>query len=85
MPETPPSADRLETEPGYREIGFVQRCDSSTCGGYVHPLDVSDVVSGWTELYALKNRFETSVVSGVVLPGRLRLQGPASGAMAPVQ
>jgi hypothetical protein len=58
-------ADWLETEPGYCEMDLVHHCDNSTYGEYVHTLSVTDVLLGWTELQALKNRSETGVASGV--------------------
>jgi hypothetical protein len=54
-----------ETEPGYCELDLVHHCDNDTYGEYIHTLTVTDVVLGWTELQALKNRSEGTVASGV--------------------
>ena len=58
-------ADWSETEPGYCEMDLVHHCDNDTYGEYIHTLTVTDVVLGWTELQALKNRSERTVESGV--------------------
>jgi hypothetical protein len=58
-------ADWMETEPGYCEMDLVHHCDNSVYGEYAHTLSVTDVILGWTELHALRNRSETSVVTGV--------------------
>jgi hypothetical protein len=58
-------ADWSETEPGFCEMDLVHHCDNSTYGEYVHTLGLTDVLLGWTEVQALKNRSERTVVSGV--------------------
>lgn len=58
-------ADWSETEPGYCEMDLVHHCDNDTYGEYIHTLTVTDVVLGWTELQALKNRSERTVAGGV--------------------
>jgi hypothetical protein len=58
-------ADWSETEPGYCEMDTVHHCDNNPSGEYVHTLSVTDVLLGWTELHALKNRSENSVQGGV--------------------
>ena len=58
-------ADWSETEPGYCEMDTVHHCDNDTGGQYVHTLNVTDVLLGWTEFQALKNRSETLVSCGV--------------------
>lgn len=58
-------ADWLETEPGYCEMDLVHHCDNDTYGEYAHTLSVTDVVLGWTEIQALKNRSERTVECGV--------------------
>lgn len=58
-------ADWIETEPGYCEMDLVHHCDNSTYGEYAHTLSVTDVLFGWTELQALKNRSEKTVECGV--------------------
>jgi hypothetical protein len=58
-------SDWSETEPGYCEMDTVHHCDNNPAGEYVHTLSVTDVLLGWTELRALRNRSETSVQRGV--------------------
>ena len=58
-------ADWSETEPGYCEMDTVHHCDNDTGGQYVHTLNITDVLLGWTEFQALKNRSETLVSCGV--------------------
>ncbi len=58
-------ADWSETEPGFCEMDLVHHCDNSTYGEYVHTLGLTDVLLGWTEVQALKNRSEKTVASGV--------------------
>lgn len=58
-------ADWLETEPGFCEMDLVHHCDNDTYGEYAHTLSITDVVLGWTEVQALKNRAERTVESGV--------------------
>ena len=58
-------SDWSETEPGYCEMDTVHHCDNNTAGEYVHTLSLTDVLLGWTELQALRNRSETSVQCGV--------------------
>lgn len=58
-------SDWSETEPGYCEMDTVHHCDNNPCGEYVHTLSVTDVLLGWTEFHALRNRSETSVQCGL--------------------
>ncbi len=58
-------ADWSETEPGYCEMDLVHHCDNDTSGEYLHTLTITDVLLGWTEIRALKNRSETTVRTGV--------------------
>ncbi len=71
-------ADWSETEPGYCEMDLVHHCDNDTYGQYIHTLTVTDVVLGWTEVQALRNRSERTVASGVDSI-RLRLPYPLKG------
>lgn len=57
--------DWLETEPGFCEMDLVHHCDNDTFGEYAHTLSLTDVVLGWTELQALKNRAERTVQCGL--------------------
>lgn len=42
--------------PGFVEIDLVAHCGSSTHGEYINTLDCTDIASGWTECYAVKNK-----------------------------
>lgn len=57
--------DWLETEPGYCEGDLVHHCDNDTSGEYLHTLTITDVLLGWTENEALKNRSELAVKAAV--------------------
>lgn len=54
-------SDQEETEPGYCEMDLVHHCDNDPSGEYLHTLTITDVLLGWTENEALRNRSETSV------------------------
>jgi len=71
-------AEWIETEPGYCEMDLVHHCDNDTHGEYIHTLTITDVLLGWTEIQALKNRSER-VVAGGVDSIRLRLPYPMKG------
>jgi len=58
-------SDWTETEPGYCEMDLVHHCDDDTSGEYLHTITVTDVLLGWTENEALRNRSESSVVTAV--------------------
>lgn len=57
--------DWTETEPGFCEMDLVHHCDDNTWGEYVHSLTLTDVVTGWTENAALKNRSQQVVLTSV--------------------
>jgi hypothetical protein len=42
--------------PGFVEIDLVAHCGHTTRGEYVNTLDCTDIASGWTECYAIKNK-----------------------------
>lgn len=44
------------SRPGFVEIDLVAHCGSTTRGEYVNTLDCTDIASGWTECYAIKNK-----------------------------
>jgi hypothetical protein len=54
-------SDWSDEEPGYCELDLVQHCDNDTSGEYLHSITITDVVLGWTENEALRNRSEKSV------------------------
>ena len=45
-----------DSRPGFVEIDLVAHCGSTVRGEYVNTLDCTDVASGWTECYAIKNK-----------------------------
>jgi hypothetical protein len=58
-------SDWSDDEPGYCEMDLVHHCDDNTAGEYLHTLTITDVVLGWTENEALRNRSQTSVETAV--------------------
>jgi len=71
-------SDWAETEPGYCEGDLVHHCDNDTSGEYLHTLTITDVLLGWTEVEALRNRSER-VVQTAVESIRSRLPYPVKG------
>lgn len=65
-------------QPGFSEVDLVAHCAESTKGEYLHTLTVTDVVTGWTECVALRNRGQQVVWAGIVLV-RGRLPFPLLG------
>ncbi len=45
-----------DRRPGFVEIDLVAHCGSTTRGEYISTLDCTDIASGWTECYAVKNK-----------------------------
>jgi len=54
-------SDWSDEEPGYCEMDLVHHCDNDTSGEYLHSITITDVVLGWTENEALRNRSQRSV------------------------
>ena len=54
-------SDWSDEEPGFCEMDLVHHCDNDTSGEYLHSITITDVVLGWTENEALRNRSEKSV------------------------
>ena len=71
-------SDWAETEPGYCEMDLVHHCEGDTSGEYLHTLTITDVLLGWTENEALRNRSEQGVASAVEAI-RARLPYPIKG------
>ena len=42
-------------KPGFRQIDTVHHCGQATSGQYIHTLTVTDIATGWIELYPLPN------------------------------
>jgi hypothetical protein len=70
--------DWTETEPGYCEGDLVHHCDNDVSGEYLHTLTITDVLLGWTEIEALRNRSEVTVKCGIESI-RSRLPYPVKG------
>ena len=64
--------------PGYCEMDLVHHCDDKTSGEYLHTITITDVVLGWTENEALRNRSEKSVELAVEAI-RARMPYPIKG------
>lgn len=58
-------SDWSDEQPGYCEMDLVHHCDTNTTGEYLHTLTITDVVLGWTENEALRNRSQKSVEAAV--------------------
>lgn len=71
-------SDWLDEEPGYCEMDLVHHCDNDTSGEYLHTITITDVVLGWTENEALRNRSEKSVEMAVEAI-RARMPYPIKG------
>lgn len=54
-------SDWSDEEPGFCEMDLVHHCEFDTSGEYLHTITITDVVLGWTENEALRNRSEKSV------------------------
>jgi hypothetical protein len=54
-------SDWSDEEPGLCEMALGHHCDNDTSGEYLHSITITDVVLGWTENEALRNRSEKSV------------------------
>src|SRR5216683_4984271 len=52
-----------ETRPGFLEADLVAHCGADIEGGYVYPLTLTDVATGWTECLPLLNRCQEMVLA----------------------
>lgn len=65
-------ADWDDAKPGFLEIDLVAHCGASAAGEFLHSLVLTDVCTGWTECFALLNKGQHCVTSGMVAAvGRL--------------
>jgi hypothetical protein len=71
-------SDWQDEEPGFCEMDLVHHCDNDTSGEYLHTITITDVVLGWTEVEALRNRSEKSVEAAVEAI-RTRMPYPIKG------
>jgi len=54
-----------EAEPGFFEIDLVGHCGGSGSGEFLYTLNMTDVLSGWTVLGAMKGRGERGTVQAI--------------------
>lgn len=50
--------------PGFFEVDTVAHCASNIAGRFIHSLNLTDVATGWTEMFALKERTAEAVIEG---------------------
>jgi hypothetical protein len=58
-------ADWDDAQPGFVECDLVDHGGGDTSGDFAHTLTVTDVATGWTELYAVRNKAQTHVFTGL--------------------
>lgn len=51
--------------PGYFEADLVAHCGGRVAGSYLYTLDLTDIVTGWTECFGLLDRRSETVLSGI--------------------
>lgn len=61
------------TQPGYLEIDLVVHCGPSASGEFICSLNMTDILTGWTETRAIMGKGETGVVAALE---EVRLQLP---------
>ncbi len=66
-------ADWKEQKPGFVEMDLVSHDGGNGSGIYSHTLDVTDVLTGWTETAGVENRSQERVFGGIT---QLRRQFP---------
>lgn len=71
-------ADWEDARPGFVEIDLVAHCGETTEGQYLHTLTATDVASGWTECFVLRQRSQIAV-SAALEELRQRLPFPLLG------
>lgn len=71
-------ADWDDAVPGFVEVDLVAHCAESTHGEYLHSLTVTDIVTGWTECLAIRNRSQHTVHAAIV-QARMCLPFPLLG------
>ena len=55
-----------DAKPGFTEIDLVAHCGASAVGEYVNTLDVTDIVTGWTETRAVVNKAQKHVFDALL-------------------
>jgi hypothetical protein len=71
-------ADWNENKPGFTEIDLVGHECGNASGDFIQTLDMTDIYSGWTETYAVKNKAQVHVFDGF-MQIRERLPMPLLG------
>lgn len=66
-------ADEAPTKPGVIEADTVAHCGPTLIGEFVRTLTMTDIVTGWTENYSVRNNASKWIVQGV---GRLQAEFP---------
>ncbi len=51
---------------GFFEVDLVAHCGGRIAGSYLHTLDLTDIVTGWTECISLRDRQAETVLSGIM-------------------
>ena len=64
--------------PGFVEVDLVAHCGESTHGEYLNSLTLTDIVTGWTECRAVRNRSQ-HIVHAAIVQARTRLPFPLLG------
>ncbi len=54
-----------ETRPGFVEVDLVAHCGADARGDFAQTLDVTDILTGWTELQAVPNKAQIHVFSAL--------------------
>lgn len=67
-----------ETHPGFFELDTVAHCGNSAAGEFANTLDVTDILTGWTEQEVFLGKAEKRVVHGLDLI-KQRLPFPLKG------
>ncbi len=58
-------ADWDDARPGFVECDLVDHGGGDPTGDFAHTLSVTDVATGWTEMYAVRNKAQKHVFSGL--------------------
>ncbi len=59
-----------ETRPGFVEVELVVQCGQDACGDFAQTLNVTDALTGWTELQAVQNKAQIHVLRRCKPSGR---------------
>ena len=71
-------ADWAENAPGFVEVDLVAHCGVSTGGEYLNTLDMTDVLTGWTVLVAMKGKGQQGTEAALEA-GRKQFPFPVKG------